>query len=191
MRKYLQLFKKIDNLLQNGPVIFAIDGGSASGKTTLAKMLSEIYDANVFHIDDFFLRPEQRTQERLSEVGGNFDRERFLSEVLIPLKEGREVRYSRFDCSTQSLLPPTKVLPKPLTIIEGVYSLHPELLPFYNSSLFLHIPPELQRERILKRNTPALAKRFFEEWIPMENAYFDATDLLGRADLCLGAREDF
>lgn len=183
MRKHLQLFTKIDNLLQSGPVIFAIDGGSASGKTTLAKMLSEIYDANVFHIDDFFLRPEQRTQERLSEVGGNFDRERFLSEVLTPLKEGREVRYSRFDCSTQSLLPPRPVPPKPLTIIEGVYSLHPELLPFYDGSLFLHITPELQRERILKRNTPALAKRFFEEWIPMENAYFKEMQVKERATL--------
>ena len=36
-------------------------------------------------MDDFFLRPEQRTEERLKEVGGNVDRERFLEEVARPL----------------------------------------------------------------------------------------------------------
>ena len=189
MKKYSLLFTKIDELLKNGPVIFAIDGASASGKSTLSKMLSEIYDCNVFYIDDFFLRPEQRTKERLCEIGGNFDRERFLCEVLIPTKEGREVLYSRFDCSTQSLLPPIRVSPKPLTVIEGVYSLHPELSSFYDGSLFLEISPELQRERILKRN-PSLAHRFFEEWIPMENAYFEQMHPKEHATLALCVAAD-
>lgn len=187
--EYSLLFTKIDELLKNSPVIFAIDGGSASGKSTLSKMLSELYDCNVFHIDDFFLRPEQRTKERLSEIGGNFDRERFLSEVLIPTKEGREVCYSRFDCSTQSLLPPKTVLPKPLTIIEGVYSLHPELSPFYDGSLFLEISPELQRARILKRN-PSLAHRFFNEWIPLEKIYFNEMRVKERSTLSLSVPSD-
>ncbi|WRK53810.1 hypothetical protein SD457_01355 [Coprobacillaceae bacterium CR2/5/TPMF4] len=32
-------------------------------------MLCEIYDANLFKMDDFFLRPFQRTEERLSMPG--------------------------------------------------------------------------------------------------------------------------
>ena len=79
---FSQLFNKIDELFATESIIIAIDGGSASGKTTLAKILSEKYDCNVFHIDDFFLRPEQRTPERFAEIGGNFDRERFQGEVL-------------------------------------------------------------------------------------------------------------
>ena len=57
--------QRIDELLsRQGRVLVAIDGKCASGKTTLAARLAECYDCNVFHMDDFFLRPEQRTEER-------------------------------------------------------------------------------------------------------------------------------
>lgn len=36
-------------------------------------------------MDDFFLRIEQRTPERMTEVGGNVDYERFLETVLFPV----------------------------------------------------------------------------------------------------------
>ena len=70
-------------------VLVAIEGGSASGKTTLGELLQNVYGCPVFHMDDFFLRPEQRTEARFAQPGGNVDRERFLEEVLIPLREGR------------------------------------------------------------------------------------------------------
>ena len=45
------------------PVIVAIDGRCGAGKSTLAAVLAERLDANLIHMDDFFLRPEQRTPE--------------------------------------------------------------------------------------------------------------------------------
>lgn len=172
--KFLSLFAEIDRLMANGSLIVAIEGGSASGKTTLASILAGIYDCNVFHMDDFFLRPEQRTPERFSEIGGNVDRERFLSEVLVPLKKGETVCYRPFDCARWALGEPITVAPKKLTVIEGAYSMHPELEGYYDHSVFLDIDADHQRERVLKRN-PALADRFFGEWIPLENRYFGAT----------------
>ena len=103
MAKILETAKHQINMLleEKNFVIVAIDGKCTSGKTTLASKLAELYDCNVFHMDDVFPRPEQRTPERFAEVG-----------------------------------------------------------------------EEIQRQRILER--PAfLHKRFFEEWIPMENRYFD------------------
>ena len=70
------------------PYVIAIDGRCGSGKTTLATQLSERLGANLIHMDDFFLRPEQRTPERLATPGENIDHERFLSEVLLPLRQG-------------------------------------------------------------------------------------------------------
>ena len=182
---FLPLFAKIDTLMEKGRVILAIEGGSASGKSTLGQILSEIYDCNLFHMDDFFLRPEQRTAERYGEIGGNIDRERFLCEVLIPLKEGEAVNYRKFDCSTMEITPPERVEPKKLTVIEGAYSMHPELAEYYDFSVFLDISEELQRARIQKRNSPAMAQRFFDEWIPLEQIYFSGFDIKDRCGLVL------
>ena len=155
--KFLPLFSHIDKLLKNGSAVLAIEGGSASGKTTLARMLEKIYGCTVFHMDDFFLRPEQRTAERYAEAGGNVDRERFLEEILLPLEKNETVRYRRFDCSTQTLGEYITVTPQKLTVIEGAYSMHSELAPYYDLSVFLDISEECRRERILKRNSPQFA----------------------------------
>lgn len=181
--KFLPLFSKIDELLKKGSGIVAIEGGSGSGKTTLSAMLQELYDCTVFHMDDFFLRPEQRTSERYAEVGGNIDRERFLKEVLVPLKKNEPIKYRRFDCDTFELCPPVNVVPKKLTIVEGAYCMHPELAGYYDLSVFLDISPEVQKARITKRNTPQLAERFFNEWIPLEKIYFSKMQVKDRCDI--------
>ena len=183
--QWLPLFAKIDQLLLHGRAIITLEGGSASGKSTLGNILAEVYACNLFHTDDFFLRPEQRTKERFAEVGGNVDYERFQKEVLVPLAKNETVCYRPFDCSVQSLGEPVTVEPNRLTVIEGVYSMHPAFERYYDLSVFLDIDSAYQRERIAKRNSPTFAKRFFEEWIPLENLYFDKTNVLERADLVL------
>ena len=167
---------QIDQLLaQKDFVLVAIDGKCTSGKTTLADRLQESYDCNVFHMDDFFLRPEQRTPERYAEVGGNVDYERFQAEVLTPLITGKPFFYRPFDCKTFTLSDPVAVTPKRLNIIEGSYCRHPYFGDPYDAKFVLTITPELQRQRILQR--PAfLHQRFFEEWIPMENRYLESLD---------------
>ena len=172
----------IDRLLaEKEQVVVAIDGNCTAGKTTLAGILAGQYDCNVFHMDDFFLRSEQRTPERYAEAGGNVDYERFKDEVLFPLKTGQAFSYCPFDCGTFALSEPIRVTPKKLNIIEGTYSLHPYFGDSFDLKVLLTITPELQRERILER--PAfLHKRFFEEWIPMENRYFSVFSIREKCD---------
>ena len=142
-------------------------------KPPFAAKLAEIYDCNVFHMDDFFLRPEQRTPERFAEVGGNVDYERFKDEVLMPLKAEQYFSYRPFDCSSFTLAEPVHVMPKRLNIVEGTYSQHPYFGDPYDLKILLTVDEATQRRRILQR--PAfLHERFFEMWIPMENRYFAA-----------------
>lgn len=182
---FLRLFSEIDRRLSEGSLIVTIEGGSASGKSTLADILCEVYDCNVFHTDDFFLRPEQRTPERFAEIGGNLDRERFYDEVVVPLTRNETVVYRPFNCGTQKLEDPITVESKKLTIVEGVYSTHPAFSDYYGLSVFLDIDPDYQRKRILERNSPRFAERFFNEWIPLENRYFEGTDIKKRTDLII------
>ena len=182
---FLPLFLRIDRMLQEGAVTLAIEGGSAAGKSTLGELLHKVYGCTVFHMDDFFLRPEQRTPERFAEPGGNVDRERFLEEVLLPVSKREPVAYRKFDCSTFTLKEPVTMLPTTLIVIEGAYSMHPELAEYYNLSVFLGTSDKEQKRRIEKRNTPEMAKRFFEEWIPMERKYFDVMKVKERCELVI------
>lgn len=170
---FSDIFRRIDSLLAKGKEItIAIDGNSGSGKSTLAHDLSKIYDCNVFHMDDFFLRPEQRTIKRMQEIGGNVDYERFKQEVLDNLKKNQEFQYQIYDCSQGRLTDYIKVSPKRLNIVEGVYSMHPTLRDYYDLKVFLSIDTETQSKRILKRSGKYMHERFLNEWIPLENEYF-------------------
>lgn len=82
---------------QDKPLLVAIDGRCASGKSTLAKDLQKQLDCNVIHMDDFYLQPHQRTTKRLREPGGNVDYERFETEVLQPLLTGEAFSYRPYD----------------------------------------------------------------------------------------------
>lgn len=182
---FLPLFAALDTRLAAGRVTLAVEGGSASGKTTLARMLKTLYDATVFHMDDFFLQAAQRTPERYAQVGGNLDRERFLAQVLLPLAHGDTVTYQPFDCTSMCLGDAVQVVPQSLVVAEGVYSMHPDLASHYTFSVFLDVSDTVQKARIEKRNTPAMATRFFEEWIPLERTYFSKMQVKERCDMSI------
>lgn len=163
-------------------LILAIDGPCASGKTTLANELQREFDASVIHADDFFLRPEQRTPERLIEAGGNLDRERFREEVIEKLVQNKPFSYRPYLCSERRVGEAIWIFPKSLTIIEGSYSHHPYFGEPYDVKLFCSVSKDEQKRRILSR-PQSLHQRFFTEWIPMEEKYFKAFSIQEKADL--------
>lgn len=167
------------------PYLIAIDGRSGSGKSTLAQELSKRYGAGLYHMDDFFLQPFQRTKQRLGEIGGNVDYERFYKEVLLPLSEDRTFTYGIFDCGQQRIVEYRDSVNVSLHIIEGSYSEHPYFGSPYDLTICLDIDAEKQEERIRKRNGEEMLKRFMEEWIPKENAYLDKFHIMERCDICI------
>mgnify|MGYP000120553628 CR=1 len=183
-RTFFEIFLNIDILLKAKEYVnVAIDGNSGAGKTRLSHLIGEIYDCNIFHMDDFFLTPELRTEERLKEPGGNVDYARFRNEVLDNIKKREEFAYRVYNCSKGTFDRQVKVSPKRLNIIEGCYSMHPCLIEDYDLKIFLSIGKEKQKARILKRNGPSKLKRFVEEWIPLEDMYFNELNIPGKCDL--------
>ena len=164
-------------------VIIAVDGRSASGKTTLTRYLKTKLDCNLIHMDDFFLLPKQRTKERRATPGENVDHERFLEEVMIPLEQGKPFAYRPFSCSTGTLAEPVEGVPKKITIVEGAYSCHKKLWDYYDLHIFITIDQQRQIQRIIKRNGEEKAKQFEALWIPFEERYIEAFDIENRCEL--------
>lgn len=172
--RFLPLYVAVEKCLkEKGTVNVAIDGNSGAGKTEAARLLATLFDSNIFHADDFFLPLEKRTPERMAEVGGNMERERFREEICEKVREGKPFSYRPFNCSVMALGEPVEVEPKKVNIFEGSYSMHPELREYYDVTAFLAISSTEQEARILERNGRPMLRRFLEEWIPKENVYFE------------------
>lgn len=173
-QRFQPVVDEINRLLLNNeePIIVAIDGMCASGKTTLAYYLGEIFECNLFHMDDFFLQQHQRTEERMKEIGGNVDYERFKEEVIEPLTKRQNIVYRPYRCDVGEIQGETKIKFKKLNIIEGSYSLHPYFGDIYDLKVFMRISNDKQVERIRKRNGDKMLEQFVNEWIPKENEYF-------------------
>ncbi len=176
---------------EDRPFRIALDGRCASGKSTLGQALAEKYGLLLLHMDDFFLRPEQRTPERFRIPGGNVDHERFLEEVLLPLTRGEQPVYRPFDCSSLRVQEAVPLPPARQVLVEGSYSCHPELAPYYDLRVFLSVSPETQLQRIAVRNGEEGLARFRERWIPLEEQYLEACRTEARCDYSLsGEKED-
>ncbi len=180
---YLDLFVKIDQMLMNQEhLVIAIDGDAGSGKSELANLLKSIYECDIIHMDDFFLQNQQRTPQRLQEIGGNIDDERFENEVIIPLKEKRSFTYKPYDCQTSLFANPIRVDNNHIIVVEGSYSLHEKFKDAYDIKLYLKVDSKAQLNRLKKRNNPQLVPRFINEWIPKEKAYAEFYNIEKHAD---------
>ena len=182
---YRQIYDVICAVEQaDRPFVVGIDGMSSSGKTTMGNLLKMNYpEANLFHMDDYFLQPHQRTTERLAEAGGNVDYERVYEEILSKLSDKNGLTYRAYDCQTQSIGEECFVPWSPLVFVEGCYSHHPYFGELYDLKVFSEISAEEQVERIRIRNGEKMLKRFVEEWIPRENKYFETYKIKEKSGL--------
>ncbi|HCA33661.1 MAG TPA: uridine kinase [Lachnospiraceae bacterium] len=156
----------------DGPVIIAIDGRCGSGKTTLGKFVGERFGWTLVHMDDFYLQPFQRTGQRYKTPGENIDHERFIKEVLIPMKRGQDFDLRRYVFPTDEFLPVIHMKATPVCLVEGSYSLNTYLRPYYDWKFFVDIDKNRQQKRILARNGKEGLADFNARWIPLEELYF-------------------
>ena len=165
--------------------VIAIDGRAGSGKSTVADDLKLILNGSIVHMDDFFLPPELRTAERFSEPGGNVHYERFQSDVLPLLSEKSAFSYRTFNCHQMNYGESRLVEVSTWRIVEGAYSHHPYLGTYADLKVFSDISPEMQMERIRKRNGEWMAERFRTEWIPLEENYYRFYQIKENSDIVI------
>jgi uridine kinase len=137
-------------------------------------MLGLIYNAEIISMDHFF--PQNKESDSIAHI----DSERFISEVLEPLKTGKSFSYKPYDCSRGDFNDTITVNPADVTVVEGSYSHSFE--GFYDIKVFMTIPASEQLRRIKLRN-PEVAEDFKNKWIPLEERYFQQTAAEQKADL--------
>ncbi len=165
-------------------IVCSIDGRCGSGKTTLANAIAQnLDDALVVHLDDFFLRPFQRTEGRLAVPGENVDYERVIGEILIPLQEHGKASYQPFCCKTQQLCESRKIVRPSYLILEGSYAHNYALRPFADYTVFATCDPLTQLLRLADREGIEKLESFSMRWIPLEESYFATYDIEEHADL--------
>lgn len=163
--------------------IVALEGKCASGKTTLSNNFKDNY--TIIHTDDFFLNSDKKTKERLDEIGGNIDYE-LIYETLSKIKKAWEekqkfVTIKKYSCETDTYSD-IKMELKDKVILEGVYSSHPYFKVFVDKCAYLYVDEKTQLNRIVLRD---MRDRFINEWIPLENKYFDKYDILSNCDIII------
>jgi len=183
-----QIKQKVEALLKENKkeiIVIAIDGMTGSGKSTLAEELSKVYNAPIFHADDYFLPPELRTEERLNEPGGNIHYEKMKKEIIDILVAGKinsTIKYKPFICKNQSYGKEKNFKLSKINIVEGSYCLNPHFGKYYDISVFLKINEKSQIERLTKR-CPQMINNFINKWIPLEKKYHDAFKLYDNCDI--------
>lgn len=183
---YLKLFTELGKRKkENGRLVVGIDGNAAAGKTTLAQCLTELFACECIHMDDFFLPLALRTQARLNEIGGNIHYERFREEVVRGVRSRQAFSYRIFSCRELSYVGRRRISNQGMLVVEGAYAMREDFRDVYDYSIFMKLSPEKQENRIIRRNGKEMWQRFKEEWIPMENRYFQQLPIEEICDVIL------
>ncbi|HCS67160.1 MAG TPA: hypothetical protein DIW34_02820 [Oribacterium sp.] len=172
---------------EDDTLLIAIDGRTGAGKTTISKYLHDKFGGNLFHLDDFYLQSHQRTPERLREVGGNVDYERFKEEVLAPILRKEVVHYRPFNYHTMDFdVEFARDIPvKRLNIIEGTYCLNPYFEDPYDLRIFMDVKYKQQIENVIDREGTAELDDYIDKWIPKTDIYIERMGIQEKCDITI------
>ena len=183
--KFFLVFREVmDCLKQKTPAILAIDGRCGSGKSSLGRMLEEVFSCALVHMDDYYMPFEKRSQNWMEIPGGNMDLERFRAEVLEPARRGKDIRYRPYSCQKGRIGEERRLPKTSLLIVEGSYSHHPMLREYYDRTIFLTCEKEEQVRRLQQREGDYFP-RFQQIWMPLEERYFRTFEIEAHADRIL------
>lgn len=132
-----ELIEKLEQLMQEKDhVVIAIDGPNHALGARIAEQLQQKYKCNIFRTSNYNRLPDDLTSGSAAQPGGRLDCARLRTEVIEPLRAGADVSFRVYSVIAMSYMPAMPVSARKLNIIEGVYSMHPELAPLYDLTVF-------------------------------------------------------
>jgi uridine kinase len=190
-----EIVRRILPLKYGLPTLVAVDGFTASGKTTLANELAAIVNvagrpAIRASADDFHRADEERHRRgRYSPEGyyeDSFDYDALVRLLLAPLGSGGN---RRFVTSNEPGAPHWTAANNAILILDGVFLLRPELEAWWDYSIFVDVAQSFSLERGLARDTGVLGdeaevrKLYEERYLPGEQLYMERVNPRSKASV--------
>ncbi len=157
MSDKLMRLQRSESVQMRRPVMLAIAGDSAAGKTTLTRGIAEALGtdrATALCVDDYhrFDRAERRDVPfTVLNPGCNYID--IMEQHLQLLALGRPILKPVYDHSTGTLVRPVLVEPRDFVIVEGLLPLHTKLArACFDITVYLDPPEEIRREWKIRRD---------------------------------------
>ncbi len=169
----------------------AIDGCGGSGKSTLAEhIVSRYVGGQIIHMDDFYKPSNERSQLEIweKEAGEDYDIKRLKQDIIIPVINGMEARYQRYDWGLDKLAEWHTIEPNGLIIVEGVYAISDQLHNMFDIKIFVECNRDLRLKRGLMRDGEN-ALESWEHWMIGEDKYLQEQKPRDRSDFIISGEE--
>ena len=157
---------------EHGRVVVGISGYAGAGKSVLARrIVEELEDAVRVRGDDFLdpIRSHQRSRD-----WDGVQRDRLRSEVLEPFRTDRAVELRTLDWSTRQLGEPTPLPRASVLVVDAIGIFHPELLPWFDLTVWVDTDLQLARSRGMARDRAASRDHdllWSEVWSPNDREF--------------------
>ncbi|MTI65602.1 MAG: hypothetical protein FH753_03285 [Firmicutes bacterium] len=172
---------------ENKPIIIGINGIDTSGKTEFTNSLDTYLKkqkekVQIIHIDDFH-NPKKVRYSGKDEIENyfykSFNINKLVNELLIPIKKKnylhKKLRILNLETDKYDLEKKFLIDKDTLVILEGVFIFRKEIEPYLDYKVFIHIPFDECKKRVLKRDVPKhgkeILKKYDIKYIPTQKYY--------------------
>jgi len=156
------------------PIFIGIDGRAGSGKTTFANKIKTINPSiSVISGDDFYEQIPSSLYKKHSfeyKYKVYFNQSYFIKNILSPISKSKEISYQKYNWEKKSFSECKIFSPTSVVIFEGVFMCSPELINYFDLSIFLEANRDLCLDRLKDRDTP---QQWMNDWQDTEDWYFE------------------
>ncbi len=172
VQSFAQLAAEIEARSRAKPhFVVAVDGRSASGKSTFAQRLARALNAPIVHTDDVAWHHSFFDWWPL-----------MIEQILLPFEAGHVVQWTPEAWTAKGRVGAIEVLVSPILIIEGVSSSRLELHNYLDLAIWIETDPAVAEQRGLERDGPQ-ARDFWFEWQAAEVPFLECDKPWERAQV--------